>query len=214
LEALTKEVLLKHLQGIKDPKLIEEMLQYGRVRHFKANDIIIDIGMPVTMVPVLIKGVMRVVRHDDDEKELLLYYLVEGESCAASMQCCMTGKKSEVQAIAEEDSTLLFLPHSLADSWMMKYADWKNFIISTFQARFNDLLNALDALAFNKLDERLAHYLQEKSRIHKSDVVHISHQEIATDLNSSREVISRLLKKMEQRGMLVLGRNSIRLMDL
>lgn len=214
MEALTKDLLQKHLQTIKDPKLIAEMLQFGRVRQFKAGDLIIDIGVPVNMVPILLTGVMRVVRHDADENELLLYYLVEGESCASSMQCCMAGKMSEVQAIAEEDCTLLFLPHSLADGWMMQYTDWKNYIIGTFQSRFNDLLLALDALAFNKLDERLAHYLQEKSRIHKSAVVQISHQEIATDLNSSREVISRLLKKMEQKEMVVLGRNSIRLLAL
>jgi CRP/FNR family transcriptional regulator len=214
MEKVTIEILKKHIPQLSDMALLEEMLQHGRVSTYEAGDIIVDIGVPVTMVPVLLTGVIRVVRHDDEDKELLLYYLDEGESCAASLQCCMQGKKSEVQAIAEEPCTILFVPQAMTDKWMMQYADWKNFIIATFQNRFNDLLNALDALAFSKLDERLSFYLSEKSRIQKSDVIHISHQDIANDLNSSREVISRLLKKMEQNGMVHLGRNSIRLLDI
>jgi CRP/FNR family transcriptional regulator len=214
MENISIELLKKYLPQIQNTQLLKEMLENGRIRKYESGDIIVDIGVPITMVPILLSGVIRVVRHDDEDKELLLYYLDEGESCAASVQCCMQGRKSEVQAIAEEDCTILFIPQIMTDRWMMQYEEWKNFILKTFQNRFNDLLSALDALAFNKLDDRLAFYLSEKSRIHKNDLIHISHQEIANDLNSSREVISRLLKKMEQRGMVLLGRNSIRLLDL
>ncbi|MCH8554420.1 MAG: Crp/Fnr family transcriptional regulator [Schleiferiaceae bacterium] len=211
---LKPAALGKYLPMLSHPDLLSDIIEKGRLKYFDAGDIVMDFGISVTSIPILLEGNLRVVRHDDEGRELLLYYLTEGQSCAASLQCCMNNKKSEVQAIAEEECTILFLPQEVTNDWIMQYPEWKDFIIRTYQSRFEDLLNTLDALAFSKLDERLSFYLQEKSRIHKDDTVHISHQDIANDLNSSREVISRLLKKMEQRGMLILGRNSIRLLDM
>jgi len=149
-------------------------------------------------------------REDADGNELLLYYLQAGETCAMSLTCCMAFKRSEIRAIAQEDVLMLTIPVDYMEEWM-KYRDWRSFVMNTYRLRFEELLEALDSIAFLKMDERLWKYLQEKAQTLDTTEINISHQDIAYDLNSSREVISRLLKQMERKGMLNLGRNKIEL---
>ena len=135
------------------------------------------------------------------------------EGCAMTFTCCMQQFPSEVQAVAEEDVIYLSIPISVMDEWIVKYPTWKSFVMRTIRSRFNELMHAIDQLAFQKLDERLVNYLKEKSKLTRSAVLNLSHTEIANDLASSREVVSRLLKKLELDGRLLLYRNQIKLLN-
>jgi len=126
--------------------------------------------------------------------------------------CCMQQYPSEIKASAESDVEYLAVPVSAMDEWLTKYPSWKSFVMRTIRSRFNELLNAIDQLAFQKLDERLEHYLKEKSRSTGSTLINLSHEQIANDMASSREVISRLLKRLENEGKVLLYRNQIKIM--
>lgn len=172
-----------------------------------------DKGQPVDFVPLLVSGSMRIVRRDEDDRELLLYYLSKGETCASSLTCCMDNTTSEVEAIAEEDTVVLAVPSNLLDEWMSVYPEWKAFVMKTYRNRFQELMETIDAIAFHQLDERMMRYFKDRVENQKGDTtLKTSHQEIATDLHSSREVISRLLKEMERKGMVELSRNKVKVL--
>jgi CRP/FNR family transcriptional regulator len=211
---VTLEEVKKLFPGISHPSLLQEMAEQGKLMTFSAGDIIIDQGMAIPFIPMLIQGTIKVSRQDDDGHELLLYYLNPGETCATSLTCCISGLKSEVQALAEEDVVVMAFPSHLPDEWMMRYPEWKNLIMMTFRRRFDDLIRTINDIAFKKLDDRLTDYLKERAAKRGAPEIQVSHQDIATDLNSSREVISRLLKHMEREGKLALGRNRVTLLKL
>jgi CRP/FNR family transcriptional regulator len=194
--------------------LINDIADSGKEYSFKAGEIVIDMGMPIPFIPLITKGALRIVRRDEDDHEILLYYLDSGQTCATSLTCCMANVASEVEAIAEEDVELIGIPARLADKWFEKYPEWKNFVMNTYKYRFDELLETINSIAFTQLDKRLIKYLKNKSKLHGKKTLNTSHQEIATDLNSSREVISRLLKQLEKAGKLNLSRNAIELVDI
>ena len=200
------------LERIFEPALIKEMYQFGVIKHFKEGDIIMDYGKYIRMMPIVLKGTIKVYRMDDNGNEILLYYLSSNESCSIAYSCCVEAKKSEVKAVAEDDVELLAIPHIKLDEWLCKYPSWKNFVMRTIRIRFNELLNTIDSIAFQNLDERLVSYLKEKSKATGSTLLNLSHQEIANELASSRVVISRLLKKLENDKKLILYRNQIKLL--
>ena len=184
----------------------------ARMISAKEGAVILDIGQTVRSIPLLLQGVLKITRIDEQGKELLLYYLHANESCAMTFTCCMQQYPSEVKASAESDVEYLAVPVSAMDEWLTKYPSWKSFVMRTIRSRFNELLNAIDQLAFQKLDERLEHYLKEKSRSTGSTLINLSHEQIANDMASSREVISRLLKRLENEGKVLLYRNQIKIM--
>ena len=163
-------------------------------------------------MPIILSGSVKVSRIDDDGHEILLYYVNQNESCAMTFTCCMQQQLSEVRATAEDDIEMLAIPVATMDAWMVKYPSWKSFVMRTMQARFHELLIAIDQIAFQKLDERLVTYLKEKSVITGSTLLNLSHESIANDLATSRVVISRLLKKLETDKKLLLYRNQIKLL--
>ena len=171
-----------------------------------------DIGTKITTIPMIASGSVKVLREDDEGHELLLYYLNAGETCAMSLTCCMAFKRSEIRAIAQEKVTMLAIPIDYMDEWM-KFRDWRSFVMNTYRMRFEELLEALDSIAFLKMDERLIKYLKEKADTMNTNELLMSHHDIAVDLNSSREVISRILKQMERAGKVKLGRNKIELLN-
>jgi CRP/FNR family transcriptional regulator, anaerobic regulatory protein len=152
---------------------------------------------------------IRISRTSDDGNELLLYYLKENEVCAMSLTCCMANHTSNVMAVAETETEALMLPVALLDIWMSEYPSWRQFVMQTFQSRFRELIETIDSIAFLKLDERLVKYFTD--RYHKSGNPTFTgtHQELALQLNTSREVVSRLLKKLEKDGKIELSRNFI-----
>lgn len=198
--------------AIFEPALVTEMYQFGEVRQFKEGDLIMDYGKYIRYMPLILKGTIKVLRKDENGKELLLYYLSSNESCSMAYSCCVEAKKSEVKAIAEEDVELLAIPHIKLEEWLCKYPSWKNYIMRSFNERFLELLKNIESIAFHNLDERLIAYLREKKQVTGSSVIKAPHYLIADELATSRVVISRLLKQLENDGRILLYRNEIKLL--
>lgn len=207
-----QELIKKVFEGILEEALIEEIIQFGRSKKVKAGTTIIDIGSELEFIPIVLSGSIKVLREDDQSNELILYYLNGGEACAMSMTCCVQGSKSEFRAKAEEDADLWLIPIHYMDSWLTKYQSWKQYVFLSYQHRFDELLQAVDSIAFMKMDERLIKYLLDKKQSSGDYKITKTHQEIANELNTSRAVVSRLLKKLEHQGKLELYRNRIEIL--
>lgn len=203
---------LNNLKQVLEPELIKEIEQFGVYQNFKEGDVIMDYGKYIRMMPIILEGTVKVFKLDDNGKELLLYYLSSSESCSMAYSCCVEAKKSEVKAIAETDTTLIGIPNIKLEEWLCKYPGWKNYIMRSFNERFIELLRSIESIAFHKLDERLIGYLKEKKRLTGSRVIKTSHYLIADELATSRVVVSRLLKQLENDGKILLYRNEIKIM--
>ncbi|MFM2226097.1 MAG: hypothetical protein RJA07_2299 [Bacteroidota bacterium] len=199
-------------ENIFEPELLQEIKQKGVEKKIEAGETIINYGDLIRQIPLIVSGSIKVSRMNDDGQELFLYYVHPNESCAMSFSCCLMQRKSEIKAVAEEDIDVIMIPNKLMDEWMMKYASWKSFVMLTFQTRFDELLKTIDSIAFQQLDERLIHLLKEKKKLTGSAVIHITHQQIADELATSRVVISRLLKQLENQKKLLLYRHEIKLL--
>lgn len=175
----------------------------------KAGEMLMDIGGYIKYIPLVLKGMLKIMREDSDGNELLLYYIRPGETCAMSLTCCMGDAKSTVRAEVEEDVLVLAIPIRFMDKWTNEFQSWKSFVMHTYQMRYEELLRTIDGIAFQKLDDRLERALKEKCASLGTNSLVITHQELANELNSSREVISRLLKQMERKGKVKLGRHKI-----
>ncbi len=200
--------------SIFEEELINEIIQVGTFKEVPEGYKLMEIGDYVRGMPLLVSGVIKILREDDEGDELLLYYLEKGNTCSMTMACCMGDTKSEIRAIAETNTKLIMVPVQKMEEWTAKYKSWRNFVFSSYHLRLNELLNTLDSIAFQKMDERLIGYLKEKARVNNDNSIHNTHQEIAYDLHSSRVVISRLLKKLEQLGHIELHRNYIKITNL
>lgn len=203
---------LDNLKNIFEPALLMEMQQFGSWQSFKEGDLIMDYGKYIRMMPIILKGTVKVSRLNENGNEILLYYLSSNDSCSMAYSCCVEAKKSEIKAIAEDDVELIAIPHEKLDEWLCKYSSWKNYIMRSFNERFIELLKSIESIAFHKLDERLIGYLKEKQRLSGSSVIKVSHYLIADELATSRVVISRLLKQLENDRKIILYRNEIKLM--
>ncbi len=194
-----------------DPKLQAEIAAYARVKTIGRDTVLMSPGDDILFVPIVQQGVLRIVRQNDEGKEVFLYHLYPGQTCAVAINCCQGKKKSTVKAIAEEDSEILQIPVNMVDEWF-KYPEWKTFINATYGQRFAELLEVIDLIAFSNMDKQVLHYLQERARAAGTNALYITHQIIADELHTHREAISRLLRAMEQKNMLRLGRNTIELL--
>jgi len=197
-----------------EKELQEEIIKIGIRKIFQSNDVLIREGQFITSFPLILKGLIRITRNNDDGNELLLYYLKPNEVCAMSLTCCMTSLTSNIKAVAEEITEVIMLPVELLDSWMFKYLGWKQFVMQTFQNRFRELIETIDSIAFLKLDERLIRYFTDRYKQTGNTTFNETHQELALRLNTSREVISRLLKKLENEGKIKQSRNFIDFTEL
>ncbi|WP_242203727.1 Crp/Fnr family transcriptional regulator [Aestuariivivens insulae] len=209
---MNKTLLLEKYSHILDENLINEIAQKGIFKSFKTNDIIIDINQPLKFIPLLLSGNIKILREDDHGNELLIYFLEAGETCTMSLTCCMGASKSKIRAVAEKDSDLVMVPVENMLQWFHNNESWRTFILESYQIRFDEMLDAIDNIAFMKMDERLTKYLKEKTKLHDSNTINIKHQDIAEDLHTSRVVISRLLKQLENEEKIKLSRNKIELL--
>ena len=200
---------LKFLSYILSDDVLNEISIYGIEHKFKKNDIIIDINQKLEYVPILMKGNIKVSREDEEGNELLLYVLEAGDTCAMSLTCCITNKQSKIRAIADKQSEVIMIPILKMQEWLSTFEDWRIFILQSYQTRFDEMLETIDTLAFMKMDERLYKYLIDHVKLNASEIINHTHQNIAEDLNTSRVVVSRLLKKLETEGKIKLGRNKI-----
>ena len=189
--------IVEQFKSLFEPELVKALDKNARLVEVKAGETILEIGQTVRTMPIILSGTVKVSRIDEDGKELLLYYVNPNESCAMTFTCCMQQYPSEVQAVAEEDVQMLTIPINFMDEWLVKYPTWKSFVMKTIRNRFHEMLNVIDQIAFQKLDERLVYYLKEKSKVTGSTLINLSHEQIASELATTRVVISRLLKALE-----------------
>ena len=193
-----------------EPELQQEILESSSLKKFNAHTTILSPGQYFKATLLLVEGGLKIYRENEDGKEFLMYELLPGEACALSLVCASKNVKSEVLAKTTGESTALLVPNEKLDIWARKYKSWYYFVLESYRSRFEELLEVIDHVAFKKLDERLENYLDSKVNTTGNSDITITHQEIANDLNTSREVISRLLKSMEQQGSIKLERNLIR----
>ncbi|WP_026952324.1 Crp/Fnr family transcriptional regulator [Algoriphagus mannitolivorans] len=210
---MTLEKLKQALPNITDPKLLQAILEKGQEMTLESGKVLMEPGQFIKAVPLVLEGSIKIMRMDDDGKELFLYYLEPGQTCALSLTCCSAAKPSEIKAVVEEKAVLIFIPIQLHELWMDEFKQWKDFVSSTYQHRFHEMLIALDAVAFKRMDERLMRYIVTKMKQLKANELNTTHQEIANELGTSREVISRLLKQLEKKKWIELGRNVIYIRD-
>ena len=208
-----RELLVETYGSVFEEDLIDEIVKVSILQQFELGDILIDFGDYIKKMPLLINGAIKILREDFDEGELLLYFIEKGDTCAMSMTCCLGETKSEIRAKAETRGQVIMIPISNMEEWMGKYKSWRNFVFNSYNNRLKEMLSAIDNLAFMNMDERLLNYLFDKSKINKSKEIHNTHQEIAYDLNTSRVVVSRLLKALEIEGKIKLNRASIELLN-
>ncbi|HEY1044801.1 MAG TPA: Crp/Fnr family transcriptional regulator [Bacteroidia bacterium] len=197
-----------------EPDLISTLSEEATVKSFTAGEVIIRTGQYIQNTMLVLSGKIKVYREDDEGNEFFMYYIHPGQACAISLICAARMETSKILAKAVEDAEVLMLPLNAMEKWMSKYRSWYEFVVGTYRNRFEELLSVLDQVAFRSMDERLEFYLRRHIDNNGSNLIQLSHQEIANELNSSREVVSRLLKKMEQRGMVKLHRNSIEMLVL
>jgi len=191
--------------------LNDEVKLSGQIKSFPADTIIINEDSYIKSIPIVLKGSIRVMRTDDDGKEILLYYIRPGESCIMSFLGGIHHETSKVKAIAEEDVEILMIPLEKASEWIKEYPEWTDFIFKLYHKRFEELLGVVNAVAFQKLDTRLLQLREQKATLHNNKEIAITHQQLADEMGTSREAVSRILKQMENSNLIKLGRNKISL---
>lgn len=210
---ILSKVLAENFPMFEEPELINQILKVGHIREVEVGEILIDIGETIETMPLLVEGSIKIIREDEDGNEMFLYYVNAGNTCASSLTSTIANHKSNIRAIVEERATFLAIPTKYVDDWMVKFKSWRHFIVNTYNAKFEEVLKVVDLLAFKNMDDRIVNYLREKASMHNTNTIKISHQEIAYDLNTSREVVSRILKQMEKSGHVKIGRGQLELLN-
>lgn len=206
--------LLRKSYPFFEDQLVHEIEGQGEFKTFPANEILMRKGQYIRSTMLVLNGLIKVYREDDEGNEFLMYYLKPGEACALSLVCAAKHEASPIMAKTVVETEVMMVPVDTMSEWMSKFKSWYQFVIETYRTRFDELLATLDNVAFRSMDERLEFYLKRAKEAQQTTLLNISHQEIAQELNTSREVISRLLKKMEQKGLVGLQRNAIELKNL
>jgi len=195
------------------PELVSELAEAGVIQRFSEGDTIMRTGQNIRSTVLVVDGLIKVYREDEEGDEYFMYYLHPGEACAVSMICATKQETSQVMARAAADTEIIAIPISLMDEWMRKYKTWYYFVLETYRSRFEELLQTIDHIAFRNMDERLVFYLRKHQQSLKSNKITASFTEIAQELNSSREVISRLMKKLADRGLIKLHKSYIEVIN-
>ena len=200
------------LKDIFQSDLVKEIEDSGNLKHFEAGETIVNMDSYINHSPVVISGSIKVIRTEEDGREILLYYLTPGESCIVSILAGMKNETSKIKAIVEEDADIMLIPADKAKEWVKKYPDWTEFIFDLYQKRFEELLDVVNSVAFQKIDTRLLHLIKQKTQLYNSKEISVTHQQLADELGITREATSRVLKQMEKDHLLILSRNKIELL--
>lgn len=195
-----------------EPKLIDEIVTIGRLKKVGAGEVVVSPDNPGNEMPIVMGGLLKVMRRDEDGHEVFLYYLEGGETCAMSITCCIEGKRASFKVVAEEDTTMWMIPMHNMDTWITKYQSFRRFVFASYQTRFDELLTTIDSVVFHKMDERVYRYLLDTKQATGSFAINKTHEQIANELNSSRVVVSRLLKQLEKEGKIEQHRNKIEIL--
>jgi CRP/FNR family transcriptional regulator, anaerobic regulatory protein len=194
------------------PEIKDKLSAYGNIKTFTEGDIILNENAYIKAIPIVTKGSIRVMRTEEDGREILLYYIKAGESCIMSFLGGIHHDTSKVKAIAEEETEILFIPIDKVSLLIKEYPEWLDYIFRLYHKRFEELLDIVNAIAFKKMDERLLNFIKKKCELTKSHTLHITHEQLANELGTARVVVSRLLKQMEDEKLVILSRNKITLM--
>lgn len=193
------------------PQIREKLFEYGFSKAFMEGETILSENAYIKAIPIVTKGSIRVMRTDDDGREILLYYIKSGESCIMSFLGGIHQDTSKVKAIAEENTEILFIPIDKVTLLIKELPEWLDYIFRLYHKRFEELLEVVNAIAFKKLDERLLSFIKKKCELTKSKTLYVTHEQLANEMGTARVVVSRLLKQMEFEGLISLGRNKISL---
>ena len=192
--------------------LNEEVYKTGQIKSFPSGSVIINMNSYIRSIPIVLSGSIKVIQIDEEGKEILLYYIKPGESCIMSFLAGIHHDTSKIKAIIEEDAEILLIPVDKASDWIKQFPEWTDFIFNLYQRRFEELLEVVNAVAFQKLDTRLLQLLRQKSSLFQSKEISITHQQLADELGITREAVSRVLKQMENDKLVTLSRNKISLL--
>ncbi|RRJ89159.1 Crp/Fnr family transcriptional regulator [Flavobacterium macacae] len=204
---------LDHISAFNSsPELVEKLYQNSIRKEYQAGSIILNENANIRAIPIVIKGTLKVIRTEEDGREILLYYIKAGESCIMSFLGGLHNETSKVKAEAEEDAEILFLPMDKVSLFIKEYPQWLDYIFRLYHKRFEELLEIVNAIAFKKIDERILNLLDKKAALTGSKTLQITHEQLANELGTARVVVSRLLKQLEETGAVQLGRNKIILM--
>lgn len=194
--------------------LIDEIIETGKLKFYKEGELLMDVGDHISFVPFLLRGVFKILSEDENGGEIAMYFLERGDTCACAFINSLNTKKSRIRAIAETDSEVILVSLEHFDKWMVTYKSFRHYVIESYSIRLREMIDAIDTLAFMKMDERLLKYLYDRAQVLRETMLNITHQEIAYDLNTSRVVVSRLLKQLEIAGKINLNRNRIQILDM
>ncbi|MES2618676.1 MAG: Crp/Fnr family transcriptional regulator [Bacteroidota bacterium] len=194
------------------PEIREKLFEYGISKTFEEGDTILNENAHINAIPIVIKGSIRVMRTDDDGREIFLYYIDAGESCIMSFLGGMHHETSKVKAIAEEKTEILFIPVDKVNELIKTFPGWLDYIFRLYHKRFEELLEVVNAVAFKKTDERLLDLIRLKCEHTKSHTLYVTHEQLANELGTVRVVVSRLLKQMEEEKFVKLSRNKVTLL--
>ena len=200
------------LKDIFQSDLVKEIEESGNLKHFAAGEVIVNMDSYIKNIPVVVSGSIKVIRTEEDGREILLYYLTPGESCIVSILAGMKNETSKIKAIVEEDAELMLIPADKAKEWVKNYPDWTDFIFNLYQKRFEELLDVVNSVAFQKIDTRLLHLIKQKTQLYQSKEISVTQQQLADELGITREATSRVLKQMEKEHLVKLSRNKIELL--
>ena len=195
------------------PALVAKLYEHSSKKHYEAGEAILSENAYIRAIPLVVKGTLRVIRTDEDGREILLYYIKPGESCIMSFLGGLHNETSKVRAEVEEDAEILFLPMDKVSLFIKEYPEWLDYIFKMYHKRFEELLEMVNEIAFKKVDERLLSLLKKKAELTKSTTLHVTHEQLANELGTARVVVSRLLKQLEEIGDVKLGRNKISLVE-
>ena len=208
------EKLNGYFSYVFEEELIKEISEVGRYNVIPKDSILVDIGEKMDCIPLLLEGAIKIVREDEQGDEIVLYFLERGDTCAVSFGTGLSQAKSKIRGMTEKESEIVFVPYEKLDEWTVKYPSWRQFILESYNLRMSEMIDTVDTLAFMQMDQRLLKFLKDKAQIMRSDELEMTHQDLATDMNTSRVVVSRVLKALEKRGELTLSRNNIKLLKL
>jgi len=203
----------KSFNNIFSDALIQELAQNGRILDSTEGEIVISRNDIVKEVPIMLKGTAKIVRTDKKGEEHILFYLNEKEACTATFSICSDRKESEIDFILETDAQILLYPVKRMDYLTRDFPGWRYYVCQNYNLRMHEFLQTMDSIVFMKSEERLLNYIRKASEALQTKLISITHQEIANDLSTSRVVVSRLLKQLENQGIIKLHRNRIELLD-
>ncbi|MBW4889185.1 Crp/Fnr family transcriptional regulator [Mucilaginibacter sp. HMF5004] len=203
--------LFKKLSFFTEPEFKEELLKHGQLASFNKGDVIVRDGQYVKFLPIVLKGAIRVYQQKED-REILLYYVRAEETCTMSLAAAYFNNQSSSHGIVTEPAEVLIFPASLIDQWQLKYPSWNRYVMNMFRRRYDELINSFEGIVFDPISVRVLEYLQNKAAKENSSTIEISHQQLASELGTTRVVISRILKDHEKQQKIKLYRSRIELL--